>query len=498
MFVENENDDNQMISSAPVYIIAPCVRLWLVHVYYGLFFGKIKCARDVDGLIKKIGDLNEYQLRVLKLLDRNDLDFYGKLKEIFSQTADTDPCIDGASMPCGLILPLAETGEIFDISKATRPCYSKPMKDDKDFSSETTNDDGMNGIERSELLSTRFSDDLRIADVRRMLKSSKQIKIHAKQQTGTSDHDFREEQEHILLATCLRTMMLPVGRGIFTFRSSEHVLTEHVTIPKLCLTGKSSAQNLTIELTHIEIPANMDLWPQFHNGVAASLRIKVPRNKQLNSAWIISNMPKSPTGILQAENAGFLFGLGLNGHLSNLALFNIHEYLVKGDPMTSIAVLLGISAAKCKSNDVMVMKMLATHVPFLLPPTLLELNVDPQIQNAAVVGVGLLCAESGNHRLAEALLHEIGRPPTAQTDNFVDRESYALSCGLALGLVTLGRGNLKFGDPDFTLADELILLMNGGHKRPHHFSSNQTPSNIMKVNLFCNKQCTCSKKVMLW
>lgn len=465
------------VGRQPIYILSSCVRVWLVHVLYGLFFSKIKCARDLDAYVKRvqIDALNEYQLKITQILDRPELDNVEKLKEIFRFDVDL------TSMPCGVLLPLFETAEILSFDKTARVVESSLNAEQNELTAAVENDDGMNGVERNELLNMRFAQDLRIADVRRMLKSSKQIKIHLKQQSGTSDHDFREEQEHYLYSICLRTMTLPIGRGMFTLRTFEQLLIEHVGAPKLCLTGKSSTQNLTIELTHIETPPNMDLWPQFHNGVAAALRIKAPRNAPLNSAWIISNMPKSPTGVLQPENAGFLFGLGLNGHLANLALFNIHEYLVKGDSMTSVAVLLGISAAKCKTNDVMAMKMLATHVPFLLPPTLLELNVDPQIQNAAVVGVGLLCAESGNHRLAEALLREIGRPPTAQTDNFVDRESYALSCGLALGLVTLGRGNLTFGDPDFTLADELILLMNGGHKRPHHFATNQTPSNIMKV-----------------
>lgn len=46
------------------------------------------------------------------------------------------------------------------------------------------------------------------------------------------------------------------------------------------------------------------------------------------------------------EHAGFLMALGLNGHLNNLALNNIYEYLSKCHEMSSIGLLLGISASK--------------------------------------------------------------------------------------------------------------------------------------------------------
>jgi len=48
---------------------------------------------------------------------------------------------------------------------------------------------------------------------------------------------------------------------------------------------------------------------------------------QLDSAWIIYNRPQ--TSELTNEHAGFLMGLGLNGHLKNLAILNLHDYLVR-------------------------------------------------------------------------------------------------------------------------------------------------------------------------
>jgi len=37
--------------------------------------------------------------------------------------------------------------------------------------------------------------------------------------------------------------------------------------------GCLHCRNTTVDLTHIDTPANMNYWPLFHNGVAAGLKI---------------------------------------------------------------------------------------------------------------------------------------------------------------------------------------------------------------------------------
>jgi anaphase-promoting complex subunit 1 len=51
-------------------------------------------------------------------------------------------------------------------------------------------------------------------------------------------------------------------------------------------------------------------------------------------------------------------------------------------------------------------------------------------------------------------------------ENYVERESYALSAGLALGMVCLETGNKDVGLDDLNLADTLHFYMIGGTKRP--------------------------------
>lgn len=322
-------------------------------------------------------------------------------------------------------------------------------------------EDGMSHTDE-ELLRLRFSEDLRVQEVRRLLQSSKPARIALVQRPEVSDHDFIEEQERHLYSICIRTMALPCGRGMFTMCSYHPLPTEALPIPKLCLTGRAPPRNATVDLTHIDTPPNMSAWPQFHNGVSAGLRMA--NSSQVDSTWIIYNKPKSND--LTNEYAGFLMALGLNGHLVSLHTLNVHDYLSKGHEMTTVGLLLGMAAAKRGTMDISTTKVLSIHVPALLPPTSTELNVPHNVQVAAVLGVGLVFQGTAHRHTAEVLLAEIGRPPGPEMENCNDRESYSLAAGMALGLVMFGKGGERVGKSDLNMADTLCHFMIGGHKRP--------------------------------
>lgn len=338
-------------------------------------------------------------------------------------------------------------------------------------------EDGLDHLDH-EVLQLRFSQDQRIYEVYRMLQSSKPVKIVLQQRPEVSDHDFIEEQERHLYTLCIRTMALPIGRGMFTLRTYSPVVTETLPIPKLCLTGRSPPRNTTVDLSHIDVPANMNMWPLFHNGVAAGLRI-APNASQIDSTWIVYNKPSTISNDTPVEHAGFLMALGLNGHLSNLATMSVHDYLCKGHELTSVGLLLGLAAAKRGTMDLACTKVMSIHVEALLPPTSTELNVPAVVQVAAVLGIGLLYQGSGHRHMADVLLGEIGRPPGPEMEHCIDRESYALAAGLALGLVTLGKGSEVAGLSDLPMADQLYHFMIGGHKRPLtgiHKEKHKSPS----------------------
>lgn len=251
-------------------------------------------------------------------------------------------------------------------------------------------DDGMDQMD-TKLLRLLFPNDLRTQEVRRLLASSRPVTIDIVQALGVSDHDFIEEQERQLFAVCTRTMALPMGRAMFSMRTCTPIATESLTIPKLCLSGRESSKGAAVELQQIEVPANMNQWPLYHNGVAAGLQITA-ESRDVDSTWIVYNKPKVlPEG--SAEHGGFLMALGLNGHLKSLTFMVIYEYLVKCEEMTSIGLLLGIAAAHAGTQDVTSTKLLSVHIEALLPATALELDIPQNMQVS--VGMGLQCVILG-------------------------------------------------------------------------------------------------------
>ncbi|KAK7469621.1 hypothetical protein BaRGS_00036350 [Batillaria attramentaria] len=433
-----------------IYIPLVCSSMYKVISLYALMFHKDKSAEQaVARCLRKLAPSGHRAPTADLSMSRSfhSTPVVGNImhRMVLSMTHLGVSQKDLDCLPVGVALPLRE---------AILHCRCNPLTD---WSEEEYNLIGRQDLLQlllsprsrpGQLLSLRWSDDLRVQEVRHMLQSAHPVPINIVQRPEVSDHDFIEEQERTL--------------GMFTLCTYTPLTTEALPIPKMCLTGCAPPRNTTVDLTRIEVPSNMTAWPHFHNGVAAGLRIA--EFTQLESAWIIYNKPKNNE--LTNEYAGFLMALGLNGHLPNLDTLNVHDYLSKGHEMTTIGILLGLAAARRGSMDLATTKILGVHVPALLPPTSTELNIPHNVQVAAVLGVGLVYQGTGHTHMAEVLLAEIGRPPGPEMENCTDRESYSLAAGMALGLVMFGKGKQAVGLPNHSMADILCHLMVGGQRRP--------------------------------
>ena len=233
-----------------------------------------------------------------------------------------------------------------------------------------------------------------------------------------------------------------------------------------------------MELSHIDVSHNMQHWPGFHNGVAAGLRLSTrPESTDIDSSWITFNRPKDGDVDDLTEHAGFLMALGLNGHLTKLGKLESFDYLIKGSEAISIGLLLGMAASKRGSMDTLVTKKLATQLEALLPHTATELPLSHNTQVAALMGVGLLYSGTGHRRMVELCLKELGKPPGPELENCVDRESYSLTAGLAMGMIMIGKGEqlTSGGLADLNLPSVLHNHMvggprpSGGRERPHSY-----------------------------
>jgi anaphase-promoting complex subunit 1 len=231
-------------------------------------------------------------------------------------------------------------------------------------------------------------------------------------------------------------------------------------------------------------------------GVAAGLRVS-PDTKYVDSNWI--NLSRggnrsgpavgSAPGELNAEVAGFLLGLGITGHLNKFSDLVIHEHLNRDHEMTQLALVLGLGIGKRGSMEADTLRIISVYVESLSPASSSSSNgcgggsieVPQNVRVAALMSIGFLYQGSAHRYMTEVLLAEIDRPPGPEMDNCVDRESYSLSAGLALGLVTLGQGGQMTGLADLRLADTLYHFMVGGTKRNFN-TSNARPRSMTSAS----------------
>uniref|UniRef100_A0A158Q8W3 Anaphase-promoting complex subunit 1 n=1 Tax=Elaeophora elaphi TaxID=1147741 RepID=A0A158Q8W3_9BILA len=308
----------------------------------------------------------------------------------------------------------------------------------------------------------RWKHDLRCINVIQMLDSRRPIFIPSNNE-GLSEASQREMAERLLKSFSMRNITHAFGRSALDFRSFSPPLSRPRTIPPLNLQGRLHPTNAPIELPQSELVKPMIKWGAFYNAVAAGLCIGDSTSLHLDSEWLAMSI----NNLQGPEAAGLMYAFGLNGHITSMNLFMIHELLSSGDPVMSIAILLGCGVSRRATADIQMYKMMVTHLPFMMGPTLLELHIDTVIQTAALVALGLLFAQSSHMGILSQLINEIGRPACPDYEPPTDRYSYSLAAGFAIGLIALGRGedllsSVPFVEQYPAIASRLIVLMEGG------------------------------------
>ncbi|KAI9374651.1 negative regulator of mitosis [Aspergillus egyptiacus] len=299
-----------------------------------------------------------------------------------------------------------------------------------------------------------FRDDKRFVEAARLLNQSKAPAAECAPEPEWTDSELLEAQKEVVQLVTLRTLSIPTGRAMLAFSGRLPLLTEKLPIPSFSLQCIMKPSNVTISADRASFTEEKVCWAFFHNGVSTGLAIS-RNSKGIDTSWILFNKPQDLTN----RHAGFLLGLGLNGHLKSLAKWVAFKYLTPKHTMTSIGLLLGLSASYLGSMDTLITRLLSVHVTRMLPTGAAELNLSPLTQTAGIMGIGLLYCNSQHRRMSEVMLSEIesaeSEESSASYEGLRD-EGYRLAAGLALGFINLGKGKDLKGMRDMRIEDRLL------------------------------------------
>lgn len=362
------------------------------------------------------------------------------------------------------------------VAKPTTDHHDSHLPDDgRDSEFGDVDNDGLVRLElRASML---FPKDNRVREAARLVRSSRPIFLRVPRSVEVTDHEFEQLKQKKLSLLVQRALALPIGRGMMTIGGIKPVAAEPLPIPELCLKGRVPPANATLSLDPAECTPDSRIWPEFHNGVAAGLRLPLPVDcketmSRVTRSWVVYNRPSASQGdneedritdLKSHSHGGFLLALGLRGHLTALEMTDLYEYLTEGTVTTTVGVLLGMAANKRGSCDMAISTMLFLHVPSLIPQHFSAIDVASAVQTSAVLGSGLLFQGSCHRMMTEFLLNEIGKRPESDMSAF-DREAYTLACGVALGMVNLcvGSSNNAAGLADLQVEARLRRYIEGG------------------------------------
>ncbi|EME40315.1 hypothetical protein DOTSEDRAFT_74944 [Dothistroma septosporum NZE10] len=309
-----------------------------------------------------------------------------------------------------------------------------------------------------------FYEDRRLVDAISMMHfNSLQVAQCPKQPEWDEAVHF-EVQRKVMHFVTTRMIALPVGDGMLHFDSQTPLLTERYHLPGFNSSCLMQPMGHTLTTDRSGLTEEKVNWAYFHAGASAGLRIS-RHAEGIDTSWIAFNRPNDLTN----RHAGLLLALGLCGHLRQLAKWLSFKYLTPKHTMTSIGLLLGLSASYLGTMDGLITRMLSVHITRMLPLGAAELNVSPATQTAGLMGIGLLYHNTQHRRMSEIMLSEIESMDVEDPDSGPDPlrdESYRLAAGFALGFINLARGSDLRGLHGMQLPERLLATAVG--PRPVH------------------------------
>lgn len=314
-------------------------------------------------------------------------------------------------------------------------------------------------LERAMITRLIFSEDRRFIEAVKLVEPLRVPVAECVPNPSWSEAEVLEAQKEIVQWVMVRQFSLAPAQAMVWYDSKRPLITEKYAIHGFSTMCLMKPMNITVTAERAGYTEEKYGWSWFHAGVSAGLQIS-KHAAGIDTSWIMFNKPAE----LNNRHAGLLLGLGLNGHLKSIAKWLAFKYLTPKHTMSSIGLLLGLSAAYLGTMDTLVTRLLSVHITRMLPPGAAELNLSPLTQTTGLMGIGLLYYSSQHRRMSEVMLSEIEHveqeDPSGAPDTLRD-EGYRLAAGFALGLINLGKGGDLRGLHDMSLVERLLAVAVG-------------------------------------
>lgn len=319
-----------------------------------------------------------------------------------------------------------------------------------------------------ELAAALFNTDLRYKECQRLLQVNEPQKCLLGIFLDGNDDKF---DMGIILNTwssalASRALASGYGRAAVELGSKRPMLWEQLEPIDINFEGECTETGINIPPHYDSLvkAATEDPWGVFSHGAAIGLSV-CSQSPGIDSLWVVSS------DRLREEcselYSGFVYGIGLSGHLSSLEDWQFYESLVNSNVVGTIAALVGVAASKKGSRDTKLTKVLAVHIRALLPEGTARKNsmVPCQVERAALISLGLLYSSQGVRHLTDVLLRELCslpsgivgqnssegipqvgdkriRPVNSVSDGEGSENNFSLNLatGITLGLINQGKG----------------------------------------------------------
>ena len=316
--------------------------------------------------------------------------------------------------------------------------------------------DGSAELDRQAVTRLVFKDDQRFSEAAKLVHPMRPAVARCLPEPDWSDTDLLEAQQEMAKVIAIRTLSVSPGRAMIFYSARFPLLTEKFPIHGFTLSCIMKPANTTVTADKNSYSEEKVSWAFFHAGVEAGLSISKGA-KGIDTSWILFNKPRE----LGDRHAGFLFALGLNGHLKSIAKWVAFKYLTPKHAMTSIGLLLGLAASYLGTMDTLITRLLSVHVTRMLPPGAAELNLSPLTQTTGIMALGLLYCSTQHRRMSEVMLSEMENVDQDDSINPLEGlrgEGYRLATGFALGYINLGQGKGLKGLRDMRIVERLLAL----------------------------------------